>query len=302
MRSMFVSRRSLLGAAAGATVAFGSQRVAAAPAAAYAPLVELERRSGGRLGVAMLDTGNGSLAGHRLDERFGLCSMFKLPLAAVILSEADQGRLALDRRVHYVAADVHGHAPVTTKHLARGYMTVAELAEAAQVTSDNPAANLLLKLIGGPAGLTARLREFGDMTTRLDRMEPEMNHVPPGEVRDTTTPAAMARLVQKIALGDVLERPTRECLVGWMEKTQTGLHRLRAGLPSAWRVGDKTGTYTNGELLGRVNDVAVCWPPGRAPLIVAATYRTPRRGRDGVRDEDEAVLAEVGRIAAAWIA
>lgn len=299
MDSIPLSRRTLLLSTAGATAALAMPKHALAAPAAYAPLAELERRSGGRLGVALLDSGSGAIAGHRLDERFGMCSTFKLPLAAVILREADLGRLALDRQVRYGKADMVAHAPVTMKHLARGHMSVVELAEATQLTSDNPAANLLLKLIDGPAGLTARLRAIGDATTRLDRFEPEMNRVPAGEIRDTSTPAAMAALVQRIALGDDLLKPaTREQLVGWMEQTETGLDRLRAGFPKGWRAGDKTGTFWDEQMPGKCNDVAICWPPGRAPLVVAAFYETPTMGR--VRAQDEAVLAEVGRIAAAW--
>lgn len=296
MNSHPISRRTLLAAGA----AMGALPMTAVASTFYAPLAELERRAGGRLGVAVLDTGSGALIGHRQGERFGMCSMFKLPLAAVILREADLGKLELDRQVRYGEADMVAHAPVTKKHLARGRMSVVELAEAAQVTSDNPAANLLLKLIDGPAGMTARLREIGDATTRVDRFEPEMNRVPMGEVRDTSTPAAMAALVQRIALGEVLKPATRERIVAWMEKTETGLDRLRAGFPKGWRAGDKTGTFWDETMAGKCNDVAICWPPGRAPLIVAAFYETPTTGRDGVRDQDEAVLAEVGRIAAAW--
>lgn len=290
-----ISRRQALAATSAALLA-----PAYAADADLPELVALERRAGGRLGVAVLDTGSGAQTGLRRNERFGMCSVFKLPLAALMLREADLGRLSLDRRVRYGKADMLAHAPVTEKHLARGHMTVAELAEAAQVTSDNPAANLLLKLIAGPAGFTARLREIGDATTRLDRYEPEMNHMPPGDPRDTSTPAAMAALVQRIALGEVLKPASRERLVGWMEKTETGRARLRAGFPKDWRAGDKTGSFWDERLPGKVNDVAICWPPGRAPLIVAAFYETPQPGRGQPFDEGQKVLAEVGRIAAAW--
>ena len=266
----------------------------------YAPLAELERRAGGRLGVAVLDTGSGALVGHRQTERFGMCSTFKLPLAALILREADLGRLEPARPIRYGKADMVAHAPVTSRHLARGHMSAMELAEAIQVTSDNPAANLLLKLIGGPAGMTARLRAIGDETTRVDRFEPAMNIVPAGELRDTTTPAAMAALTQRITLGEVLKPASRERLLGWMEKTETGLKRLRAGFPPGWRAGDKTGTYWAEGMAGKCNDVAICWPPGRAPLIVTAFYETPTSRRDGLDEANQAVLAEVGRIAAAW--
>jgi beta-lactamase class A len=292
-----LSRRQALAAGAAALIppAFASATAADLPA-----LRALERRAGGRLGVAILDTATGAQTGLRRDERFGMCSVFKLPLAALVLREADLGRLALDRRIAYGQADMLDHAPVTQQHLARGHMTVVELAEAAQVTSDNPAANLLLKLLDGPAGFTARLREIDDATTRLDRYEPEMNHMPPGDPRDTSTPAAMAALLQRIALGDALAPATRERLVGWMEKTETGRHRLRAGFPKGWRAGDKTGSFWDEQLPGKVNDVAVCWPPGRAPLIVAAFYETAKPGRGQPFDDGQRVLAEVGRIAAAW--
>ena len=292
-----LSRRQVLLAIAALC---GLTSAAASSPQNHAPLAALERTVGGRLGVALLDTASGALVGHRQGERFGMCSTFKLPLAAVILREADLGQLDLDRPVPYGKADMVAHAPVTGRHLARGHMSAAALAEATQVTSDNPAANLLLKLIGGPAGMTTRLRAIGDMTTRVDRFEPAMNIVPAGEERDTTTPDAMAALVQRITLGEVLKPASRARLIGWMEKTETGLQRLRAGYPPSWRAGDKTGTYWGDDMPGKCNDVAICWPSGRAPLIVTAFYETPAPRRDGLDEVDEAVLAEVGRIAVAW--
>lgn len=57
-------------------------------------------------------------------------------------------------------------------------------------------------------------------------------------------------------------------LIGWMVESPTGRERLRAGMPADWRVGDKTGTW-NGEH-NATNDVAIAWPPNRAPIIIAA--------------------------------
>jgi len=262
-------------------------------------LAALETRAGGRLGVAILDTASGRSTGHRSDERFGLCSTFKLPLAAVILADIDAGRLRADQFVRYGRADMVAHAPVTTKHLDQGGMTVIDLAEAGQVTSDNVAANLLIRLIGGPDAFTQRLRAIGDPVTRLDRYEPALNLVLPGEVNDTTTPLAMARLLAGMLTGNVLSPASRERLLGWMVATQTGARRIRAGLPAAWRAGDKTGTASDdrGRMVNKYNDVAIVWPPGRPPLIVTAYYDGP--GVFGTtRPEDEAVLAQVGMIAA----
>jgi beta-lactamase class A len=262
-------------------------------------LVAVEQQSGGRLGVCAIDTASGRTLSHRGDERFAMCSTFKLPLAAAILQRADQGKLALDATVPYGKGDMVPYAPVTEKNLDKGGMTVRELAEAAQKTSDNVAANLLLKQIGGPPGFTQFFRDLGDEVTRLDRYEPEMNAGGvDGDERDTTTPAAMAETVHKLLLTDVLKTESRELLRSWMIDTKTGMKRLRAGFPAAWRAGDKTGTALDGKL-GKYNDVAVAWPEGRAPLVVAAYLNVPQTS-DAIEDRHQAVLAEVGRIAAAW--
>ncbi|OYT93181.1 MAG: class A beta-lactamase [Burkholderiales bacterium PBB3] len=284
---------------ANAWAASAKESGGAAPAS-YPPLAALEKKVGGRLGVAILNTASGATVGHRLDERFGMCSTFKLPLAAAILRKADQGTLRLDQWVPYTQADMVSHAPVTQANLHKGGMTVGALAEAAQTTSDNPAANLLLGLIGGPAGFTALMREAGDTITRLDRLEPHMNAVGHADPRDTTTPAAMAANTARMLLGDWLSAGSRATLIDWMVATGTGAKRLRAGFPAHWRAGDKTGTGMSPGLMDKYNDIAIAWPPGKAPLIVTAYYETAKSYGGKMRDEDQAVLAEVGRIASRW--
>jgi beta-lactamase class A len=257
-------------------------------------LAALERQPGERLGVAVLDTASGRLEGHRLHERFGMCSTFKLPLAALVLREADAGRLALTEFLRYTERDLVPHTPVTELRLPDGAMSVVELAEAAQKTSDNLAANLLVRRLGGPAAVTALLRDVGDPTTKLDRLEPMMTDVRPGDPRDTTTPAAIARTTARFLTGDLLAPASRDRLIGWMVATETGKRRLRAGFPADWRAGDKTGTGYGPGRPDRTNDIAIAWPPGRRPLIVAAFHEAP----EATADDDagkEAVLAAVGR-------
>lgn len=294
-----VSRRTVLAASAA---------LAVVPAAAK-PMIDLDKRalraledkSGGRLGVCAIDTATGRILSHRGDERFAMCSTFKLPLAAAILRAADRGTAKLDTFVPYGKDDMVFYAPVTEKNLDKGGMTVGALAEAAQKTSDNVAANLLLKQIGGPAGFTQFFRDIGDEVTRLDRYEPEMNAGGvEGDERDTTTPAAMAATVRKLMTGDVLTKGPRDMLRAWMIDTQTGLKRLRAGFPAEWTAGDKTGTGLDGKT-GKYNDVAIAWPKDRAPLVVAAYFNVAQTS-DAIEDRYQAVLADVGRIVAAWAA
>ncbi len=236
------------------------------PAAAAKDFASLEAASGGRLGVTLLNTGTGWRTGNRQDERFPMCSTFKFVLSAAVLYLADQGRLSLDGRVAVRQQDMLSHAPVTTRHIGKD-VTVRDLCRATMITSDNPAANLLLGMVGGPAGVTAFLRANGDAVTRNDRLEPEMNRFAPGDPRDTTSPAAMAASLQRFVLGDVLKPASKQQLADWLIDNETGDARLRAGLSKAWRVGDKTGS--NGE--DTTNDIAILWPlAGGAPWVLTS--------------------------------
>jgi beta-lactamase class A len=257
---------------------------------AAAQFAALERRHGGRLGVSILDTQTGHRIRHRAGERFLMCSTFKWLAAAAVLARVDRGTERLDRRVVFGKDVLLDYAPVTGKHVGEPGMSVAELCAAAVTLSDNTAANLLLASMGGPTAITAFARSLGDETTRLDRMEPELNLGSPGDIRDTTTPAAMLADLHRVLLGDRLSTGSRDLLLQWLRGCTTGLDAIRAGLPAGWTAGDKTGSGSQGE----TNDVAILWPPRRKPLLVTAYYA----GSHAEPAERKAVLAAVGRIAA----
>lgn len=262
-----LDRRQMVGGALAAGFVLATGAHAAEP-----DLAAVARRSGGRLGVFALDTGTGRHIGIDADSRYALCSTFKAALAAAVLSAVEAGKLSLDTPLCFTDADVLDYAPVVKKHLARHELTVGQACAAAVEWSDNSAANLLLARIGGPAGLTRFIRRAGDKLTRLDRTEPMLNRVAPGEVHDTTTPAAMVGLMRALLLGGVLRPDSRERLIGWMRACQTGKTKLRAGLPPDWRVGDKTGNSGD----GKVNDIAIAWPPHRAPILIASYLDAPK--------------------------
>lgn len=252
-----------------------------------------------RLGVCLLDTATGETVGTRTDEFFAMCSTFKLAMVGACLREADAGRISLNEVVRYEEGDLLSWAPATRENLARGGMPIIELAEAAQRFSDGTAANLLIRRLGGPAAVTRKFREMGDPISRLDRYEPDLGMVLSGDLRDTTSPGAMARTVLRLITGDLLSQRSRDRLLGWMRETSTGPKRLRAGLPAAWRVGNKTGTGRDAGITNKCNDIAIAFPPARAPIIISAYYDSGEY-TDQVEDSHQAVLAEVGRIAAEW--
>ncbi|NBB25880.1 class A beta-lactamase [Porphyrobacter sp. SLTP] len=255
----------------------------------------IEAVGNGTLGVELFDTVSGMSVGLNRDRRFGHASSFKLSLAALLLQRHAAGAIDADKRVTWTEADMLEYAPFTRERIATG-ATLRELARATQVTSDNPAANILLRNLGGPAGLTAFWRSIGDEVSRLDRYEPEMNIVPPAEFRDTATPAAMARNVAKIIYGDVLPDAERAELKGWMIATETGLRRVRAGLPEGWVAGDKTGTSGMVGTEGNYIDIGFAEGPKGQPPITFACYFRARQGDDDMAARAELTLSRVGRI------
>lgn len=274
-----LSRRAMLG---GMAVFLPSLPLLAAPRHDRAGdrLDALEKRTGARVGLAAVDTGNGRAIFYREAERFLMCSTWKFPLVAAVLARVDAGKDDLSRLVRFGKSDLVPYAPVTSLHLDSG-MTVGALCEAAITVSDNAAANLLLTAAGSFPGFNQFIRSLRDRTTRLDRNEPMVNR-PDGD-KDTTTPVAMLGDMKTILLGDVLSAASRQILLDWLAASTTGATMLRAGLPPDWTVGDKTG---HGDTA--TNDLAIATPPGRKPVLIAA-FTT---------GGDAAALAETGRIVA----
>jgi beta-lactamase class A len=245
-----------------------------------------EKASGGRLGVSVLDSATGAQFSYRSGERFPLCSTFKLLLVTAVLCRVDRGEETLARRLAVVKTNILGNSSFSETRVASS-ASLAELAEAAITVSDNTAANLLLPSVGGPAGLTRFLRSLGDDVTRLDHGEPALGQSKPGDPRDTTSPDAMVATMRRILLADVLKPASRLLLETWLRTAKNGTTRLPAGFPADWQIGHKTGTGA----YGTANDVAILWPPGRPPLIVAS-YLTESTVPEPQRDATHAAIAK----------
>lgn len=277
-RGLAVGALALVGRSAGADAAVSED-----------PIATIERRHGGRLGVFVVDTGSGRTLAHRADERFLLCSTFKGVLAAMVLARIEAGHEQAGSLVQYSARDLLPHSPVTAAHVAQGALPVDALCAAIVLFSDNGAANLLLRRVGGPSALTAYARGLGDGVTRFDRYELAAGGR--SGMLDTTTPRAIVGTARTLLLGDALQAGSRARLEGWMRESRTGAARLRAAFPGGWAVADKTGTGD-----GACNDYAIARRAGRAPLAMAAYYDA--QGME--LEAQEAVLREVGAVVVKW--
>ena len=251
------------------------------------PYQLLEKSSDGMLGVAAIDTGSNEKLNYNGNKRFPFCSTFKFMLAAAILKKSQVNHGLLEKKLHYTKQDLIGWSPITRKNLSGG-MTVKQLCRAAITQSDNAAANLLMRLLGGPQAVTRFARSIGDKHFNLVRWETALNTAIPGDVRDTTTPLSMTNSLKAIVFGGVLTTKNKQLIKSWLLENETGAKRIRAGAPRGWVIGDKTGTGD----YGSTNDIGIIWPPKCNPIVISL-YFTRHKKHAAI---DEKTLVEATRL------
>lgn len=262
-----LSRRGVLIGSLAAIVAAGMSNQTASAAPLDGQISALEQRDNALIGIFATNLDNGRTVTNRADDLFAMCSTFKGYAAGRILQQVGRGQLSLDKRVFVDPGAVVANSPVTGPR-AGSEMSLGELCQAALQQSDNTAANLLLRTMDGPAGITAFARSIGDDRTRLDRWETELNSAIPGDPRDTSTPAALAAGYRRLLVEDALSPAQRGQLEEWMRGNQTS--SLRAGLPAGWTTADKTGSGD----YGSTNDVGVAYGPDGQRLVLAVMTRS----------------------------
>ncbi|MFD0051441.1 class A beta-lactamase [Actinomycetes bacterium NPDC127524] len=247
---------------------------------------ELESKFDARLGVYAIDTGTNRTVSYRPHDRFAYASTYKALAAGALLQHYSIDQL--NELVTYNSEDIVSYSPVTQLHVDTG-MTLREVIEAAVRYSDNTAGNLLLEKLGGPEGFETALRQIGDNVTQVDRYEPDLNSALPGDTRDTSTPKSLATSLKAYAVSDLLSIEKRKILTDWMKGNTTGDALIRAGAPTGWEVDDKSGAGS----YGTRNDIAIVWPPNRAPIVIAVLSSRDTQNAN----YDNTLIAEAAKVA-----
>ncbi|MBY0598080.1 class A beta-lactamase [Bacillus bingmayongensis] len=253
--------------------------------ATHREFAQLEKKFDARLGVYAIDTGTNQTVTYRPNERFAYASTYKALAAGSVLQQNSIEKL--NEVITYTKDDLVTYSPITEKHVDTG-MTLGEICEAAIRYSDNTAGNLLFKELNGPKGFEKALRQIGDRVTHADRFETELNEAIPGDIRDTSTPKALATDLKAFTVGNALPADKRKILTDWMRGNATGDKLIRAGVPKDWEVGDKSGAGS----YGTRNDIAIVWPPNRAPIIIAIL--SSRDTKDATYDNE--LIAQAAKV------
>lgn len=295
-------------------------------------IAAIERDSKGRLGVALLDLKDRATWSHRGGEHFPLQSLFKLPLAVAVLQAVEAGRLTLDQPVAVTRQDLSlYHSPLAARFRGeRQEVSLRELVRLAAAESDNTAADLLMRLIGGPQAVTAMLRSGGVAGVSVDRYErvlqpdilglpgygwdevidtkafrAKVQAIPAAErrrrlaatladSRDAATPEASVAFLEAFAKGAWLRKPEHGRLIEAIAANAlTGKDRIRAGLPEGARFAHKTGLGPSAAGLNHAtNDIGVVTlPDGRRFAI--AVYLAGSTAPEKAREAAHAAMARL---------
>lgn len=289
-----------------------------------------DRARPGVLGVGLMNLESGEVWVFNGDRRFPMQSVFKAMLGAVVLGEVDAGRLSLADTVTITENDVSVPlSPIADAWPGRTDYTVRELLVAAVGVSDNTAADVLMKKIGGPGVLTSWIADHHIEDVRIDRYERELQPEIAGlesfriawkgrdafsreiaavpvthraavlsaymkDPRDTATPRGMLAFLRQLQAGELLSPASTKLLLQIMTETKTGPNRIKAGLPEGATLAHKTGTArTDLGLNPAVNDVGIITlADGRHYAL--AVFLSGAKLDDAGR---EAIIADVARAA-----
>ena len=247
-----------------------------------------EKTLNARIGIAVIDHETKNIWNYRGNERFPMNSTFKAYLCATTLAQEDANILSQNKSVTINKTEIISYSPYTENFISPKKITTSQLCEAAVSYSDNTAANKLLEVIGGPVNFNTFMKSIGDVTTHLDRNEPELNEGTPGDTRDTTTPLAATTSLEKLFFGNYLSEKSKTALKGWMLNDRVADGLLRKALPKDWQFADKTGAGG----FGSRSIVAVVYPVIKKPLIVSI-YITQTKA--AVTESNEAI-ARIGMV------
>lgn len=251
-------------------------------------IAALEKRHNALVGLYAQNLESKVELAHRDGDLFAMCSTFKAYLSARVLQKAQAGELRLTDTVVVEPAELKPNSPRTEPNAGKP-MTLSDLCAAALQVSDNTAANLLLRVIGGPPAITAFARSIGDDRSRLDRWETELNSALPGDPRDTSTPRALGGGIARVLTGDVLDPTHRTQLDDWMRANTTS--SMRGGLPPDWTTADKTGSGD----YASTNDVGIAFGPNGERILLAIMTRT--QSDDAHAEPLRPLIAEVAALA-----
>ncbi|MEB7783467.1 BlaZ-like penicillin-hydrolyzing class A beta-lactamase [Mammaliicoccus sciuri] len=250
-------------------------------------LKKVEDKYDANIGVYALNTATDEEITFNEDKRFAYASTFKAVSSAMLLEKTPYNEL--NKKVHVSKEDIVPYSPVLEKFINKD-ITIKKLIEATMLYSDNTANNMIIEELGGYKEVNKRLKSLDDKTTKPSRMEPELNNYDPKNNRDTSTPQAFGKTLNKLINDGRLSKENKAFLIDLMINNKSGDTLIKKGEPKNFKVADKSGqaiTYASR------NDVALVYPKGESKPIVLVIFTNKEGKTDKPNDK---VVSETAKV------
>lgn len=246
----------------------------------------IEKKLSAQVGVTILSVETGESWDYKGNETFPLTSTFKTIACAKLLHDYDSGSLDINNKVKVKESDIVEYSPVMKNYIDQE-ITLSHACQSTMYTSDNTAANIIIKSVGGTQSITNFVRNIGDKQTRLDRIEPELNEGASNDPRDSTTPNAISNTLNKLLFSSVLSNSSKNKLKEWMINNQVTGRLLRSVLPEKWGIADRSGAGG----FGARSITAIVWPQKESPIILSIYIAQT----DASMDERNKAIVTIGK-------
>lgn len=250
-------------------------------------LKKVEDKYDANVGVYALNTATDEEISFNEDKRFAYASTFKAVSSAMLLEKTPHNEL--NKKVHVSKEDIVPYSPVLEKFINKD-ITIKKLIEATMLYSDNTANNMIIEELGGYKEVYKRLKSLDDKITKPSRMEPELNNYDPKSNKDTSTPKAFGKTLNKLINDGRLSKENKTFLIDLMINNKSGDTLIKKGAPKNFKVADKSGqaiTYASR------NDIAFVYPKGESKPIVLVIFTNKEGKTDKPNDK---VVSETAKV------
>lgn len=228
----------------------------------------------GNLGVGALHIETGESVSFNGNKRFPMQSVYKFPIAMVMLHEIDAGNYSLEDTIainknEYIPEA--GHSPIRDKYPKGANLTIREILEYNVSESDGTACDVLLMLLGGTYQVQKKIHDLGVKNMAISTTEMVQVANDTIQYQNWTTPEAMNELLEVFHHGIYLSKGSQDLLLKYMSVSNKWFdRRIKGLLPAGTEVVHKTGTARTYEGLTRAtNDAGIITLPDGSHLAIS---------------------------------
>lgn len=240
--------------------------------ALQAKISQYAKNVNGNVGVCASVLETGETVSFNGDKKFPMQSVYKFPIAMVVLDRVDKKEFSLNQKIKVTKLDYIakiGHSPLRDQFPNGTDIAIKDLVKYSVSESDGSASDILVRLLGGTKYADRYIHQLGVKDIAIATTEKIQVENDTIQYQNWATPKAMTSLLNIFYTQHKLSAGSRAVLLNDMINSTPGAKRLKGLLPAGTIVAHKTGTAgTINGLTRATNDVGIITLPNGKHLAI----------------------------------